>query len=227
MNEIIAIIPARGGSKGLPKKNIKDLNGKPLINYTIDSAIDSKVFTKIIVSTDDDEIALKSDREGVKVIKRPADLATDESDVLDTILQIVNYEFTLVDSDTIVLLQPTSPLRNYKDIRNSLELFKGKNCDTVVSISKCAHPPQWNYKVVNNFLIPMFKDGLKRRQDGDNWYTLNGAIYITSVKILHKYKSFLKGKVKPYMMPPERSVDIDQEIDLELCKLILKKEMVR
>jgi len=223
-NKIIAIIPARGGSKGVPRKNLRLLCGKPLIYYTIREALKSKHISKTIVSTEDEEVVKTSNEYGAEVIKRPIELAKDETPTIDVIfhvLQVVkaqNFEPKIV-----VLLQPTSPLRNAQDIDNAIELFLENDCESVVSVCEIEHSPYWSFKIENGYLTPIFGEEYlrKRRQDLPKVYIPNGAIYVSTPEVLCKYRSFYCQKTIPYIMPPERSVDIDNEIDFMLAELLM------
>lgn len=223
----IAIIPARGGSKGIYKKNIRQFAGKPLIAYTIIEAIKSKRFDKVIVSTDDDEIGKISKKYGAEVIKRPGDLAKDDTHTIDVIFHLIDILLKQYDHSTIiVLLQPTSPLRTVNDINNSIELFLKKECESVIGVCESTHPPQWSLKIEGEFLKLVFNnDNFKmRRQDLHKSYYPNGAIYIASIETLIKYKSFYCQYTLPYIMPIERSIDIDNEFDLFLAEILLKEQ---
>lgn len=224
--KILAIIPARGGSKTIPRKNIKLLNGKPLIYYTIKESIKSKYLGRIIVSTEDKEISEISKKYGAEVIERPEELAKDETPTIDVIfhvLQVVKAEN--FEPGLVVLLQPTSPLRNAQDIDNAIELFLKNDCESVVSVCEVEHSPYWSFEIENRYLKPIFggKYLNMRRQDLPKVYTPNGAIYVSTPEILRKYKSFYCSKTIPYIMPPERSVDIDNEIDFMLAELLMRK----
>ena len=224
--EIVAIIPARGGSKGIPRKNIKQLFGKPLIVWTIEHAKKSRYIGRITVSTEDKEISEISKKCGAEVIERPEELAKDETPTIDVIFHVLevikaeNFEPGLV-----VLLQPTSPLRNAQDIDNAIELFLKNDCESVVSVCEVEHSLYWSFEIENRYLKPIFggKYLNMRRQDLPKVYTPNGAIYVSTPEILRKYKSFYCSKTIPYIMPPERSVDIDNEIDFMLAELLMRK----
>ena len=224
--KILAIIPARGGSKTIPRKNIKLLNGKPLIYYTIKESIKSKYLGRIIVSTEDKEISEISKKYGAEVIERPEELAKDETPTIDVIfhvLQVIKAEN--FEPGLVVLLQPTSPLRNAQDIDNAVELFLKNDCESVVSVCEVEHSLYWSFEIENRCLKPIFggKYLNMRRQDLSKVYTPNGAIYVSTPEILRKYKSFYCSKTIPYIMPPERSVDIDNEIDFMLAELLMRK----
>lgn len=224
---IIALIPARGGSKGIPKKNLHELCGKPLIAWTIQEAKKCLFFDKIIVSTDDTEIAEVSKKYGAEVpFLRPNRLAKDNSLTFDTIVHTLDYlETKNYKVDVLVLLQPTSPLRTSDDITTALKLFieNKENIDSVVSVSKMIHSPYWSLKIENNYLKANFGDKYLslRRQDLPELFLPNGAIYISSKENIQKNKGFFGKRTIPHIMPNERSIDIDNIIDLKLVELLL------
>lgn len=224
--KIIAIIPARSGSKGLPRKNIKLLAGKPLIAYSIEVALNSKYIDKTIVSTDDEEIASVSKKCGAEVIKRPKILSTDRAKTIDAVFHVLDaLKRKDYNPSIIVLLQPTSPLRTVNDTDKTIKLFLKNKCSSVISVSESEHPLYWFCKIKGKYLKPFW--GWKyfnQRQNLPKAYIPNGAIYISIPQVLHKYKSFYSNKTLPYIMPPERSVDIDNEIDFMLAELIIKNE---
>ena len=212
--KFLAIIPARGGSKRLPRKNVLDLCGKPLIAYTIEAALKSKYIDKVIVSSDDEEILNISSNFGADIIKRPIDLANDTATTFDTIKHTIdNFE----KYDYIVLLQPTSPLRNEKHIDEAIQLLEEKNADSIISVCEMDHSPLWSNTLpkdgnMSNFL----KDEIlnKRSQDLEKYYRLNGAIYICKTSKLLEEKSFiLKKKIFAYIMDRKNSIDIDEKVD--------------
>jgi CMP-N-acetylneuraminic acid synthetase len=228
--KILAIIPARGGSKGLPRKNIKPLLGKPLIAWTVEQAKNSKYIDKVVVSTDDEEIAEISKKYGAEVpFLRPKELARDDSPTIDAIIHAINwFEERGEFFDILILLQPTSPLRTTEDIDNAIELFlNNKDALSLISVKENEHPPFWSLEIENKFLKPLFGEEYfkKRRQELPKSYMPNGAIFISYVDILKKYKTFYTPKTIAYIMPPERSIDIDNEFDFLLAEFILKNKM--
>jgi len=222
--KILAIIPARGGSKGIPRKNIRLLAGKPLIAYSIETALKSKYIDKVVVSTDDEEIAEIAKIYGAKVIERPEELARDESPTIDAIFHVLETLQSNYVPEIVVLLQPTSPLRNAKDIDNAIDLFLRMDCEAVVGVCEATHL-YWYFKIEKGYLKPIFrKEHLKmRRQELPKIYMPTGAIFISMPKNLYEYKSFYCEKVIPYIMPAERSIDIDNEIDFMLTELVMRK----
>ena len=222
---ICSIITARGGSKGVPKKNIKLLNGKPVIAYTIVESIKSNFIKETYVTTEDKEIADISQEYGAKVIERPEELAQDNSTSVDVVLHSLDYLENNNDlPDFFVLLQPTSPLRTKEDIENATKLFIENECDALISVSQLDHSSMMSFEIQNTFLTPNCNEKFlnKRRQELPKFYRPNGAIYITTPDSLWKNKTFIPKKTMPYIMPQERSVDLDTEFDFKLAEYLLK-----
>jgi CMP-N,N'-diacetyllegionaminic acid synthase len=223
----LGIIPARGGSKRLPKKNILNLNGKPLIAWTIEAGLQSKYIDKVIVTSDDDEILDVSKKYNSDTIKRPNELATDTSTTFDaikhTIENIENYDF-------IVLLQPTSPLRNSKHLDQAIELLEHKKANSIISVCKMEHNPLWSNTLPPDQNMDGFlKDNIigQRSQDLNQYYRLNGAIYIVKTAELLKQKTlFIKNSVFAYEMDILDSIDIDEALDFEFAEFIVKKKNI-
>ena len=227
--KILAIIPAREGSKGLPEKNIKILAGKPLIAWTIEQAKKSKYIDRLIVSTDDKKIAKIALGFGAEVPwLRPKKLAHDKSKIIDVIFHSLNsLKKEKYIPNIIILLQPTSPLRIDKDIDSALEIFFRKKAESLISISEFRHSPFCSFKINRRkYLEPVFTWDYfkKRRQDLTKVYLPNGAIYISTPKTLLKHKGFYFNKITPYIMPTERSVDIDDGVDFYLAESIIKNK---
>ncbi|MGA2418311.1 MAG: N-acetylneuraminate synthase [Candidatus Staskawiczbacteria bacterium] len=225
--KILAIIPARGGSKRIPQKNIKPLLGKPLIVYTIESALKSKYLDRIIVSTDDEEISQISKGTGAEVIKRPKNLAEDNTPTHPVVEHIIAYlgETEKYKPDIVLLLQPTSPLRTAQDIDRAIELFLKNKCESVVGVREAEHLIHASFKIEEKYLKPILNRKYLelKRQDLPKVYIPNGAIFISTPANLFKYKSFFCEKILPYIMPTEKSVDIDNEADFESAELLIRK----
>ena len=219
----LAIIPARGGSKRLPHKNVLDLNGKPLIAYSIEAGLNSSYIDKVVVTSDDDEILTISKKYGAVTINRPNELASDIATTFDAIKHAVD---NCEKYDYIVLLQPTSPLRNEKHIDEAVELLESKKSNAVVSVCKMDHNPMWSNVLDHSLSMKGFLgDEIlnKRGQDLDKYYRLNGAIYICETdKLLKEESFFLKDNIFAYKMNRESSIDIDEEIDFKMAKVFLK-----
>jgi CMP-N,N'-diacetyllegionaminic acid synthase len=220
----LAIIPARGGSKRLPRKNVLNLNGKPLIAYSIEAGLKSKYMDKVIVTSDDDEILTISERYGADTIKRPDELANDTATTFDAIKHTVD---SCENYDYIVLLQATSPLRGEKHIDEAVELLESKKSNAVVSVCKMDHSPLWSNTLDRGLSMKGFlKNEVLdiRSQDLDKYYRLNGAIYICKTgKLLEEKSFFLKENIYAYVMDRENSIDIDEEIDFKIAEVILNK----
>ncbi|MDX4028616.1 acylneuraminate cytidylyltransferase family protein [Aliarcobacter skirrowii] len=219
----LGIVPARGGSKRLPRKNMLDLCGKPLIAWSIKAGLNSKYIDKVVVSSDDEEILNISSNFGAETIKRPVELASDTATTFDTIKHTIE---NVEKYDYIVLLQPTSPLRNAKHIDEAIQLLEEKNADAVVSVCEMEHNPLWSNTLPNDGNMRGFpRDEVlnKRSQDLEKYYRLNGAIYICKTEKLLENKSFfLKDNIFAYIMDRQYSIDIDEEIDFKMAEVILK-----
>ena len=215
-NKIISIIPARGGSKSIPKKNLKLLNGKPLIAYSIEQSLKSKLIDLTYVSTEDQDIKEVSLSYGAKVIDRPEEFATDEASTESVLLhasEFLNYDF-----DIIVLLQPTSPLRLATQIDEAIELIISQKGDSLLSVFE-NNSFLW---AKNGTSINYDHKNRPRRQDKDWELVENGSIYITRKEILLKEKNRLGGKILTYLMPRWMSFEIDEQFDFELVEYLLK-----
>jgi|APSaa5957512535_1039671.scaffolds.fasta_scaffold79812_2 CMP-N,N'-diacetyllegionaminic acid synthase len=223
---ILAIIPAREGSKGIPKKNIKKLVNKPLIAYTISEAKKSKFLSKIIVSTDSKKIEKIAKKLGSETMIRPKKLAQDNSSTLHVIQHVIKNLKSLdnFDTDIVITLQPTSPLRTAADIDSAIKLFLKSKCDSVIGMTDVIHPPELMYRKTKNKLKPLIitKIKSKRRQDMSKTYQVNGAIYICKYDLIMKKHTMFGKNIIPYLMPIERSIDIDTMFDLLFVEYILK-----
>ena len=220
---ILAIIPARGGSKGIPRKNIRMLAGKPLIAWTIEEAKKSKYIDRLILSSEDDEIIKVAKEWGCEVpFIRPVELAKDDTPGIETVLHAIkslNGEY-----DYIVLLQPTSPMRLVDDIDCCIEVCVFSKAMSCVSVTEVNQHPFWMYTIDSSgYLYPIMqhKNETNCRQDLPSVYVLNGAVYIAENDFLENKKTFLTAMTKAYVMTKKRSVDIDEDIDLELCEILL------
>jgi N-acylneuraminate cytidylyltransferase/CMP-N,N'-diacetyllegionaminic acid synthase len=223
MGKVLVVIPARGGSKRLPRKNVLLLAGKPLICWTIEAALDAELDARIIVTSDDEEIlsiAQKYGSKGVIAHKRPDELATDGASTTDALIDAVNAERKAgYDPKTIVLLQPTSPLRNTDDIRAALQIYRERGCeDTVVSVCKVDHPSAWIGTIGEGSRFEGFDLSGKRSQECQKEYRLNGAVYVASTNFLVKEGRLFSEELLASVMPRERSFDIDEEVDFINCE---------
>jgi len=219
---VLAIIPARGGSKGIPGKNIKLLAGKPLIAYTIEAALKADMLSRVVVSTEDKEIARVSRCYGAEAISRPRNLATDKSPTEPVLIHAVQY---LKDKegyypDFVVLLQATSPLRNAVIIDNCIMKILNKKLDSILTVCENTHFI-WTHK--NRKLIANYNYKKRpRRQDFKNNYMENGAVYITKTDLLIATKNRLGGKIGIVAMQPEDSIEIDSHFDFWLTGQLLR-----
>ncbi len=223
---VLGIIPARGGSKGVPRKNIREVAGKPLICWSIEAAQASEYIDRVIISSEDAEINRVASEYGCEVpFVRPSELSEDLTPGIDPVLHAIT---TLNDRyHYIVLLQPTSPLRSAKDIDGALELCFLKKAVSCVSVVITEKSPYWNYLISKDgALIPLIESGIKynRRQDVPPTYALNGAIYIAETKWVLSQKTLLSEESIAYVMPPERSLDIDTEQDLNFFAFMKSME---
>lgn len=226
----IAIIPARGGSKRLPNKNILSFCGEPLIIRSIKMALESDNIDQVIVTTDSEEIlTIISEydlpKNKLMTIKRPSSLATDTATQVDVIEHVINT----LDSkniEKIILLQPTSPLRSTLDIDSAYNLFIKNPGGSVVSFGEMSHPTKYSTMISDNLNVDFFIENLKnlpkRSQEFKKEYMLNGAIYIFHVADFLKEKSVFIKPCSAYIMPYERSFDIDEEIDFKICEYLAK-----
>ncbi|QCX32365.1 acylneuraminate cytidylyltransferase family protein [Caloramator sp. E03] len=225
---VVAIIPARGGSKGIPRKNIKNLNGKPLIAYTIEEALKSKYVDRVIVSTEDLEIAEISKSFGAEVpFFRPKELAQDDTPGIEPIIHAINYLLNdeNYNFDYVMCLQCTSPLRNSKQIDEAILEMYNKDADSAVSVCESEVNPYWMKVIKNGKMVDYLNDNkfYARRQDLPIVYRLNGAIYIAKVGIILKNKNWYTDNTVPIIMDKISSVDIDDEIDFKFAEFILKQ----
>jgi CMP-N,N'-diacetyllegionaminic acid synthase len=227
--KFLIIIPARGGSKGIPRKNILSLKGLPLIQYTIDAALEvvtDRNDVHAIVSTDDVEIKKVALKSGIEVpFLRPQFLSSDHSSSVDYISHAIEfYSQQNIDIENIIVLQPTSPLRQAEDIINAIDLFNNKNGESLISVyEEHTLNNKITYKQDGNYGCPMDGDhniGL-RRQDDSSFLVRNGAIYITNVNFIKNTEKIVSDKPLIYIMPKYRSVNIDTHDDLLVAKKML------
>ncbi len=227
---IIAIIPARGGSKRLPGKNIKDLAGKPMIAWTIEAAIQSDIFDHILVSTDDEEIAKISKAFGANVpFLRPAEISTDHATTNDVVTHMVDWiENKYGQTVSIVtILQPTSPLRTAADIAQAFNLMKDKSAKAVVSVCELEHPIQFCNQLGPDGCMDGFIDSKnsKRTQELEAYYRLNGAIYILDKSYVGHLANIYSSGTHAYIMDRKASIDIDNELDFQQAEFLIEQEL--
>lgn len=228
--KILAIIPARGGSKGVPRKNIRNLGDKPLIAHSILEAKKSKYIDLLAVSTEDEEISRVSKEYGCKVIPRPQELAGDSAPIskglIDAVEQAKKEGF---ETDIIILLQPTTPFRKVEDIDKAIELFDKEQADSVVSVCEAPNKfnPHWVRKIKDGLLEPYLEEDKAHphlmRQELPKVYWRNGQIYIVKKDILFSTQNLYGKTCVPYIMPRGNHVNIDEENDFLLAELLIEK----
>jgi CMP-N-acetylneuraminic acid synthetase len=218
-----ALIPARGGSKGLPGKNIKNFCGKPLIAWTIEAAFACPCIERVIVSSDDEEIMSVSREYGAEVpFKREPRLSGDAASTVDVVIDALNL---CPEAKTVVLLQPTSPLRMSVDIKNALNAYFDAGAKSCVSVSEAVQSPYLMFSISDQqTLVSLLKRSESlRRQELPTAYILNGAIYIADVEWLKRTQTFLDLNTLPYVMPSSRSVDIDTLEDFKYAEYLINE----
>jgi len=229
-NSYIAIIPARGGSKRLPGKNLMSIAGKPLISWTIDAAIKSGVFKRVIVSTDSEEIAEIARADGAEVpFLRPSDLSGDHTSTVE-VLNHALVELTKGSDNSythLACLQPTSPLRKPEDIIKAAEFMEEKNADAIISVCKNEHSPLWSNVLPEDKNMEGFLDGRIQKtpsQELPEYYRLNGALYICDIpRFIQEQTLFLSTNIYAYIMSRKSSIDIDDEVDFDLAQIYLSR----
>jgi len=234
MSNVLCTICARGGSKGVKNKNIRLLNGKPLIAYTIEQAKESKLFEHIVVSTDSDDIAKVAKEYGAEIFfKRSPKLASDTAGKLDVIRDafVRSEKYYNKTFDYLVDLDATSPLRNVEDIINSFNLFKNNNYDNLITAMPSKKNPYFNMveqdKNGRVYLSKKLDISIVRRQDAPKTYDMNASIYIWKREIILNKNSIFLENTGLYVMPEERSIDIDSELDFEFVEFLIRKRDVK
>ncbi len=228
--KIIGIIPARGGSKGLPGKNIKNLAGKPLIAWSIEQAKKSKLIDKLIVNTDSKEIAKIVQKYGAEVpFLRPKELARDKSSIYDAIFHSLDwFKKNGSNFDIVVLLEPTSPLRRENDIDNAIKLFlkNYKQADSLVSVGEVhLENPSMTLKIDGKYTKPYMKTDFSRRQELPKVYFPYGVIYLSKVKMLEKYRKFYQKRTIPYLIERWQNYEVDDIYDFTCIEAVLKQKL--
>ncbi len=226
----LCLMLARGGSKGVPGKNLKLLRGKPLIYYTIQAVQDSGVFDRFILSTDSQEISEVAKSYGVEVpFLRPEQLAKDDSSALDAIEHVLKWvQANDKRYDYVQYIFPTAPLRTAEDICSGIKVLFEKNADMVISVCQTSHPPYWSNVLPDDHSLKGFIDTehLRNRQDVPVTYRLNGAIYVAKWDVFYEKRNWYEQNTYAYIMPTERSADIDSEFDFKLAELLLKEQRI-
>ncbi|QDV44209.1 N-acylneuraminate cytidylyltransferase [Stieleria neptunia] len=219
---VLAVIPARQNSKGLPGKNTIGLAGKPLIAYTIEAARASCLVDEVVVSTDGEAIRDIAIGLGASVpFLRPAELATDDTPGVAAVLHACH---ALPGYDLTVVLQPTSPLRNEHDIDAAIRRLEERNADFCVSVTPAKHHPNWLFKEEGGGFLSRYEDKpiSGTRQSLDKVFALNGAIYVARTDQLKRQQTLFGRKTTAYIMTPDRSYDIDTELDLRICEMVIR-----
>jgi N-acylneuraminate cytidylyltransferase/CMP-N,N'-diacetyllegionaminic acid synthase len=224
-DKILALITARGGSKGLPGKNIRPLCGKPLIAWTIEAAKESKYIDRVMVSTEDGEIAEISRKWGAEVIGRPEELARDDTPSIPVVLHAIQQlrEKENYTPDITVLLQPTSPLRTGGHIDTAIEKLEEHKTNVIVSVAEVRQYPHWMKKVIDGRLVPFIEGEsvTASRQKLPQLYIPNGAIYAAKTEYLLERKTFYDEDTIAFIMGREESIDIDDEFDFKLAEYLM------
>jgi CMP-N,N'-diacetyllegionaminic acid synthase len=229
--KILGIIPARGGSKGIPNKNIRFIKGKPLIYYTIQAAKNAELLTDFIVSTDSEKIAEIACNNGAMVpFMRPQSLAKDSTESLPVIIHaLTEYEkINNISYDYFIMLQPTSPFRTGKDIDHALIQLTTCNSDSIVSVVDVGGSHPLRMKIINddkmlvNYIFQE-KENMKPRQKLEKVYIRNGCIYASKVEVLFNEKSIVGKSCIPYVMSKENSINIDNELDFITAEILMNK----
>lgn len=227
MASILGFIPARGGSKGIPGKNTIDVAGKPLIAWTIEAARESGIFDRVVVSTDSDDIATVAAAYGAEIpCRRPADLSGDEASVTSAALHMlaVLRQQDGYQPDYVVLLQPTSPLRTPEDIREAWKIAEAQDAEGIVSVTPAEGHPLWLMTMDERDRLQLFFSDTgksSRRQDQPELYAPNGAVFLVKTSVLLSGGDWYRCDKRAYVMPAERSLDVDSPWDLHLVRLVL------
>ncbi|WLH02856.1 acylneuraminate cytidylyltransferase family protein [Pseudomonas beijingensis] len=222
--DILAVVPARAGSKRLPGKNLLDLHGKPLIRWTLEAALESQVVDQLVVSSDDDAILAEGIRLGLHTIRRPVDLASDTAATVDVLVHTLeSLAKEGVRPARLMLLQPTSPLRKAEDIYQAVQCMDKTKAESIISVCRCEHSPLWSNTLeadgfMDDFLRPEILN--QRSQDLPVYYRLNGAIYLAKTESFLKSRGFFMRNSQAFIMPTERSIDIDTPLDFKVCEYL-------
>jgi CMP-N,N'-diacetyllegionaminic acid synthase len=227
--KILGIIPARGGSKGVIRKNIRLLAGKPLIGYSIEAALKSEYLTEVVVSTDNIDISNISKSFGISVLMRPESLAQDTTPMLPvlqhTLLQV--EEFSGVKYDYVMIIQPTAPMRSSADIDGSIKVIISQQCDSLVSLYQVedCHPSRM-YTIDDSIMNKVMNEPAGAlRQELPAVFHRNGCIYLSSRELLVEQSIIISDRCFPYIMPASRSINIDTELDLEYAEFIFQRNL--
>ncbi|WP_454841363.1 acylneuraminate cytidylyltransferase family protein [Pseudomonas hormoni] len=224
--DILAVVPARAGSKRLPGKNLLDLCGKPLIRWTLEAALESQMIDLLVISSDDDAILAEGERLGLRTVRRPEYLASDTATTFDVLVHTLEHMAQEgIKPARVMLLQPTSPLREAQDIREAVRCMNDTKADSIVSVCPCEHSPLWSNTLgpeglMDNFLRPELLN--QRSQDLPVYYRLNGAIYMAKTNDFLQARGFFMPNSRAHIMSVDKSVDIDNYMDFKQCEFILE-----
>jgi CMP-N-acetylneuraminic acid synthetase len=230
-SNVLAVVPARGGSKRLPRKNLRELDGKPLVAHALDHGTAASAVDQTVLSTDDDEIAsVATEYERVTTIDRPAELADDTATADQAVRHAVR---TLEDEgshfDIVCMLLPTTPFRRSEDVEEAVRMLRSSRAQSVVGVTEFDHPPFYAVETdEDGFLAPYFGGeylwSITRSQEFPELELPNGAIFVTETPALFEHENFYTDRTTGYSMPPDRSLDIDEEYDLKLARALLQYE---
>jgi len=218
-SKVFALIPARRGSKGLPGKNTKLLNGKPLISWTIEAALKSTAIEQVFVTTDDPEVVKIGKDYNVGIINRPKELSGDN----DSASKVIEHSLSKIgDKGTLIYLQPTSPLRNFKHINMAYDFYRSNSLISLISVVQCSEHPEWMFELStsgelkpNIPILPQFRQEIPKR------YTPNGAIYISDIETLRKSSHrLIVMNTKAFIMNKKESLDIDDAEDFQIAEIL-------
>ena len=221
---LLALIPARGGSRGIPRKNIRPFCGKPLLHWSIDVALAAPSVDRVVVSTDDPEIAKVALAGGARVpYLRPAELASDTASCIDTVMHALEQ---LPEVSDVLLLQPTSPLREVEDVEAIVALRRQADREAAVSVTPSCKHPAWMFALSPQQQLDPLLPSVEAacRQQLPQAYALNGALYLASREFLERERRFLTADTLGYVMPPERSVDIDTPLDWQWGEFLMQQQ---
>ena len=226
--KVLAIIPARGGSKRLPRKNVLTLAGKPLIAWTIEAAVNAHIFDRVMVTTDDAEIEEIAKAYGAEVpFRRPDELSGDAASSIDVIKHSIQwYQDQGIDFTDVILLQPTSPLRDFRAITNAWQLYLESDVESVISVCEVEHPVEWTYCLdTNGLMSSLFNNDSSSSNNPNKKHRLNGAIYIANIEyIFNKNKLISTKNSVGFVMDRESSIDIDSKIDFQFADFLMQKK---
>jgi CMP-N,N'-diacetyllegionaminic acid synthase len=230
--KVIAIIPARGGSITVPKKNIHPLMEKPLIAWTIDIAIQTPILERVIVSTDDLEIARIARENGAEVpFIRPSEIAQDSTPDIEVYRHLIAWliEYERVFPDIVVWLRPTSPLRTVEDIEKAVDILISTDADCVRSVCRVEHHPYWMKRLEGSRLLPLIEGKDEhtyyRRQLLPPIYRLNGSVDVIRCKSVERNDMLFSDDMYGYVMPFERSIDLDDQFDFEVAEMLIRRQI--